>query len=438
MENQKTISREIELKEDIGIHTAGKVRVKFKPAEQDAGINFIRTDLPGGPVIKACVGSLLFQDRTPRRTSIGRDNIEIQTVEHLMAALSGLGIDNINVEIDNAELPRLDGSIQNFVQTLRKAGIKDQPGERRYFSLREPVFVEEAGISIVALPCKDFKISYTLDYGHPQLGLQFMEINCSNHEFVEEIAAARTFCLEEEAQGLQAQGLGKGANHENTLVVGKSGVIKNKLRYKDEFIRHKIADLLGDLNVLGYPIKAHIIALRSGHSQNLKLIRKIDSQKNKYTVSMSGAAFALKGEGELGIEEIKKILPHRQPFLFVDRITTLEEGKRAVGIKNVRADDYYFKGHFPGKPVMPGVLIIEAMAQVGGVMMLSPKESRGKIAYFMAANNIKFRRVVEPGSKLVLEVTAGKIKSRTGQVSARALVEGKVVAEAELMFALAK
>jgi UDP-3-O-[3-hydroxymyristoyl] N-acetylglucosamine deacetylase/3-hydroxyacyl-[acyl-carrier-protein] dehydratase len=253
--------------------------------------------------------------------------------------------------------------------------------------------------------------------------------------FKKDFAAARTFCLESEASQLQNQGMGLGANYENTLVVGKSGVIKNALRFDDEFVRHKILDLMGDLYLVG-PLKAHVVALRSGHSLNLKLAKKIAQQKEKYAVAGIGAGYHPQAGEQLDINMIKKILPHREPFLFVDKIIHLEMGKHATGVKNVTINDYFFKGHFPEKPVMPGVLIVEAMAQVGGVMMLAPEENRGKLAFFMAADNIKWRKTVVPGDQVVLDVVAGKIKSKTGQVHGKAYVDGKVVCEADLMFAL--
>lgn len=435
MDNQRTIEKEASIK-GVGLHTAKKVNITFRPAEADAGINFIRTDLPGRPVIKASVNSLLPQSRSLRHTSIGSDSVEIHTIEHLMAALSGLSIDNIIIEIDNDEVPGMDGSSLNFLESLSKVGIKEQEKPRRTYFIKEPIFVEEEGTAIVAVPSQDFKISYTLNYNHPLLKAQFLELNFYEGVFEEELASSRTFCLESEAEELQQQGMGRGANYENTLVVGENGVIKNKLRYQDEFVRHKMLDLFGDLYVLGEPIKAHIIALRSGHSLNLKLARKIDQQRQRPVVAgITVPVLPQKGE-QFGIETIMKILPHREPFLFVDRIIHLEVGKHATGIKNVTINDYFFKGHFPGKPVMPGVLIVEAMAQVGGVMMLSPEENRGKLAYFLSADNIKFRKTVVPGDQLILDVEAGKIKSKTGQVHAKALVEGKVVAEADLMFAL--
>jgi len=437
MEKQRTIQRQVSIK-GLGLHTAHKVKVTFKPAEPDTGIVFIRTDLPDKPSIKVGVDCLLSQDSSPRRSSISKNGVEIQTIEHLMATLGGVGLDNIYIEMDNNEVPGLDGSGLNFLEVFNKAGLKEQEQNRKYFSVKEPVSVEEDSSLIVALPSSEYKISYTLQYNHPLLKVGFLELAIDSENFRKELAAARTFCLEVEAQELQGQGLGKGANYENTLVVGDSGVIKNTLRFEDEFTRHKILDLMGDLNVLGQPIKAHIVAIKSGHSLNLKLVKKLAQQKEKYSSAGIATDYKFQQQGELDITEIKKILPHREPFLFVDRIVSLEAGKRAVGIKNVSINDYFFKGHFPDKPVMPGVIIVESMAQVGGVMMLSLHENRGKLAYFMAIDKVKFRKPVVPGDQLVLEIEAIKIKSRTGQVYGKALVNGKIVAEAELMFVLAE
>lgn len=427
MEKQKTIANPISLS-GVGIHTGNKVNITFKPAQASSGIAFIRTDLPGAPRIQANV-QLFLASKFSRRSSIGNNEAEVQTIEHLMSALSSLGIDNIDVEIDNNELPGLDGSAIKFVEALEKAGILQLDREKYIHVIKEPLCVEEGGSSITVVPAEEFRISYTLDYDHPLLSAQFLELSINAETFKTEIAPARTFCLEGEASELQNKGLGLGANYDNTLVVGKTGVIKNKLRFKDEFVRHKILDLIGDLGLAGCPIQGHVIALKSGHSLNLKIAQKIYEQRIK-------TQGALAMDGVLDVNEIMKIIPHREPFLFVDRVTILEKGKRATGIKNVTINDYFFRGHFPGRPVMPGVIIVEAMAQVGGVMLLASDENKGKLAFFLSINNVKFRKPVVPGDQLVLEVEAVKIKSKTGQVRGRALVEGKVVAEADFVCAL--
>ena len=427
MGKQKTIASQVSLS-GVGIHTGNKVNITFKPAQVYSGIAFIRTDIPGTPRIQANVQSFLAT-KFSRRSSIGNNDVEVQTIEHLMAALSSLGIDNIDVEIDNNELPGLDGSAIKFVEALEKAGIVEQEQEKYIHIIREPICIEDGASSITIVPSKEFKISYTLNYDHPLLEAQFLEVCVNAQSFKTEIAPARTFCLESEASELQNQGLGLGANYDNTLVVGKTGVIKNKLRFNDEFVRHKILDLIGDLCLAGCSIRGHVIALKSGHSLNLKIAQKICEQKLK-------AQGAEAMEDVLDVNGIMKVIPHREPFLFVDRITHLEKGKRAVGIKNVTINDYFFKGHFPGRPVMPGVIIVEAMAQVGGVMMLSSEENKGKLAFFLSIDNVKFRKPVVPGDQLVLEVEAIKVKSKTGQVRGRALVAGKVVAEADFVCAL--
>ena len=427
MEKQKTIASEVYL-QGIGIHTGEKVNVTFKPAAADSGVTFIRTDVPGSPRIKANAESLLTH-KSSRRSCIGNSQTEVQTIEHLMASLYSLGIDNIDIEIDNNELPGLDGSASGFVGALEGAGIKEQESPKYIYAIKEPITIQEGSSSITVLPSNEFKISYTLSYQHPYLAAQFLEIAVNAKSFKGEIAPARTFCLEEEVNQLKNQGFGSGANYENTLVVGKTGVIKNTLRFKDEFVRHKILDLIGDLYLAGCSIRGHVIALKSGHSLNIKITQKIYEQR----VKTQGVGHM---KEVLDINEIMKILPHREPFLFVDRITCLEKGKRAVGIKNVTMNEYFFKGHFPNRPVMPGVIILEAMAQVGGVMMLSRDENKGKLAFFMAIDNAKFRKTVVPGDTLVFEVEAGKIRSKIGTVHGKAMVDGKIVAEADLMFAL--
>ncbi len=432
---QKTIQQPMSV-EGIGLHTGHRARMTFKPLGPGMGVIFQRVDLPEKPMIKADIRSLLAVKKNPRRTTLAFGDAEVQTIEHLLATFSGLGLDNILVEIDNNEVPGCDGSAREFVALLKKAGIVEQAAERRTFKVTSPLWAEDEDSSIVILPSSDFKISYVLDYAHAALGRQFFTAVFSPETFERDICPARTFCLEEEAEALIKGGMGKGANYDNTLVVGDKGVVKNTLRFDDEFVRHKVLDLVGDFYLLGMPIKGHIIAVKSGHTLNIRLVQKIQDQIDR---QMGAAIHAAQGDvpgGAIDAMTIMKILPHRYPFLLVDRVISIEEGRRAVGIKNVTMNESFFQGHFPGRPVMPGVLIVEAMAQVGGVLMLSPRENRGKLAFFMAANNIKFRKPVVPGDQLVMEVEVGKIRSKTGSVVTRALVKEDVVAEAELMFAL--
>lgn len=432
---QRTIKNELTL-EGKGLHTGHAVEMKFKPLAANMGIIFQRVDLEGKPMIKADVNSLCSVKGSSRRTTIGFHTAQVHTIEHLMAAFFGLGIDNVLVEINNNEVPGLDGSAASFIELLKKAGLVEQNMPRRTYKVNAPIWAEDEDAVVVVLPSSEFKISYTLKYDHPVLGSQYMDIKLDSETFERELASARTFCLEEEADTLIKSGMGKGANYENTLVVSKKGVVNNKLRFEDEFIRHKILDLVGDLSLLGTMIKGHVIAVKSGHTLNMKLVRKIKDQMDQQMMVAIKSIEGVNKSGEIDAMTIMKILPHRYPFLLVDRVISMEEGKSAVGIKNVTINDQFFEGHFPGRPVMPGVLIVEAMAQVGGVLMLSPTENRGKLAFFMAADNVKFRKPVIPGDQLRLEVCVGKIRSKTGQVHTQAFVQGEVVAEADLMFAL--
>jgi len=432
---QRTIKKPIELN-GIGLHTGANVHLKFKPAPTNTGINFIRVDIKDSPMIKADISNVMDQDKSPRRTSVGNGSAEVHTIEHLMAALWSQGIDNIIIEIDGPELPGLDGSAMGFIDILKKAGIENQAAAKKVYTVKSPVWVEQDGAMIMVLPDNQFRVSYTLNYEHPLLKAQYISFDIDGDTFEKEIASARTFCLEKEVSDLRERGLGKGANYENTVVVGQKGVIDNDLRFEDEFARHKILDLLGDLYLLGYHIKGHIIAIRSGHPLNIQLVDKINAQREKNQAGGIRAVYVETGSNVLDSSDIQKILPHRYPFLLVDKIIELEEDKRAVGIKNVTINEQFFTGHFPGSPVMPGVLIIEAMAQVAGVLMLNKKENVGKVAYFISLDNAKFRKTVLPGDQLRLEVEVVKLKSKTGQVHTKALVDGSVVSEADLMFAL--
>ncbi len=432
---QRTIKTPMELS-GIGLHTGAEVNLKFKPAPAGTGINFIRVDAKDSPMIKADIRNVLDLDKSPRRTSVGNGSVEVHTIEHLMAALWAVGIDNILIEIDGPELPGLDGSAMGFIDALRKSGVESQGMQKKGYQVRSPIWIEQDEAMLMVLPDNQFKVSYTLNYEHPLLRAQYISFAIDENTFENEIAPSRTFCLEREVKGLKDQGLGKGANYDNTVVVGQKGVIDNNLRFDDEFARHKILDLLGDLYLLGYSLKGHIIAVRSGHPLNIRLVDKINAQREKAQAGgIRGVHVETSGE-ILDSVDIQKILPHRYPFLLVDKIIELESEKRAVGIKSVTMNEQFFTGHFPGSPVMPGVLIVEAMAQVAGVLMLNKKENVGKMAYFMSLDKAKFRKTVVPGDQLRLEVEVVKLRSKTGQVHTKALVDGQIVSEADLMFAL--
>ncbi len=424
MNYQKTIKKSVEF-EGVGIHTGEKVLVRFKPAEPDTGVNFVRLDLPGKPSIPANANSIAYR---MRRTSLKREGAEVHTVEHLMAALNGMGIDNLVIEINGPEVPGGDGSSLTFVQLLKEAGIVTQKLPKKIFEIKSPIAVSEEDVTLVALPCDDgLTISYTLDYNIPSVGSQYFSIRVNEDSFERELAPARTFCLNSEVEELQKQGLGKGASYENTLVISDKGVVNNDLRFPDEFVRHKILDLLGDLYLVNATLKAHVVANKSGHPTNMKLVKKILEEMHRREAEQSS-----RNETSLGIREIQKILPHRYPFLLIDRVIELDGYKRAVGIKNVTYNEAFFQGHFPGQPIMPGVLIFEALTQLAGVLLLRKMENVGKTAVLLSIDKARIRKTVVPGDQLILEAVAGKVKSRTGQVNARAKVDGKVVAEAQI------
>lgn len=437
MERQKTIKKEIKTS-GVGIHTGKKVQLCLKPAGQDAGINFIRVDLPDKPVIKASIDNLMEKALYLRRTSLAVNSAQVHTVEHLLSALFGLGIDNVNIEVDAEELPALDGAALNFWNLLQKSGVSELAAEKKAFKLREPVWIKEEDSFLAAFPDDKFRISYTLSYGQPPLN-QYLDLVVSEETFSQELAPCKTFCMENEATALRKQGLGQGASEENTILVGAAGVVKGRPTFSDEFARHKVLDLIGDFCLLAPSIKAHIVAVKSGHPLNIKLLKKLSQSSASSASSASAAKPAARNHDvapPYDIEKIMQILPHRYPFLLVDKILEFEAGKHIVGVKNVTMNEQFFTGHFPGRPVMPGVLILESMAQTAGILMLSRAENQGKLAYFMSMDKVKFRRVVVPGDQLILKIAVVKIKSRTILIRGLAYVDGKMAAEADLMFSL--
>ncbi len=421
---QKTLNQSVFL-EGQGLHTGVRVKLNIHPAPENTGIQFCRVDLDPQLKVRASVENVRSDEARQTALVVGKGLV--RTIEHLMAAFHGLGIDNALIEIDAEELPAMDGSSREYVEAFQRAGLVDQAAVRKWIEVTEPVFVDKGDQSLLILPSPNLVISYTLSYRHKDLKDQFLSLTVVPEIFERELAPARTFCLKEEAQYLLAQGFGKGANPKNTLVFENNLPVENSLRYENEACRHKIVDLLGDLFLAGGFIKGHVIAARSGHGLNLEFVRKL---------VMSNQGQEIPSGSSLNVDQIQKILPHRYPFLFVDRIENFEPGKKATGFKQVSINDYFFQGHFPGHPVMPGVLIIEAMAQVGGVIMLSKPENRGKIAYFMSIDSAKFRQPVMPGDVLRMEVEVQKIRAKTGQCLGMAYVGDKLVCEAEVKFAV--
>jgi UDP-3-O-[3-hydroxymyristoyl] N-acetylglucosamine deacetylase/3-hydroxyacyl-[acyl-carrier-protein] dehydratase len=417
----------------VGLHTGCDVNITMKPAPVDTGIQFKRTDLPHQPLIPANIDYLTTDTDVYRCTAIGVGEAVVYTVEHLMSVLCGLGIDNLLIELDAQEVPGGDGSGKDFVDALIESQIVTQDAPARQYTVKHPVSIQENGATIFLVPSDKFEVSYTLDYDHPVLRSQFIHVEINEENFISEIAPCRTFCVEDEVKELQQKGLGRGANYQNTLVVGETGVVENQTLFPDEFARHKILDLIGDLSLLGMPIKGHVFAVKSGHNLNLKLLHAIAEQKKKEDNNIY-RHIDIGDKKELQIHEIMKVLPHRYPFLLVDRIIEIEKGKRAVGYKNVTANEPFFQGHFPSRAVMPGVLMVEAMAQVAGVSILSGDGHKGKVAFFMAIDKVKFRKVVIPGDQLLMTVEITKDRSRFCQVKGVARVQGEVAAEAEMMF----
>jgi UDP-3-O-[3-hydroxymyristoyl] N-acetylglucosamine deacetylase/3-hydroxyacyl-[acyl-carrier-protein] dehydratase len=416
--------------EGIGLHTGRRVRTVFHPAPAFTGIRFRRTDLDPPVEIPASVASI-HEGEVRRNTTLVSDGVVIHTVEHILATASGLQIDNMIVEIDSDEPPEpRDGSCTPFVEALQKVGFENQGVPARFLKITTPVSYREDGIELFAVPYDGFKISFTIEYKNPHIGVQYASFDLSPDLFVREIAPARTFVLWSDVELLKADGLIKGGSLDNAIAVDADGIVnKVPLRFTNEFVRHKILDLLGDLTLVGAPIEGHIIAVRSGHRYNLKfakLLADARARQEKSAVTVE--------QGYWDINVIQKIMPHRYPFLLVDRILSLEDKKRVVGIKNVTINEPFFMGHFPGHPIMPAVLIIEAMAQVGGILLLSSVDTPEKyLVYFIGIDNAKFRKPVVPGDQVRFELEMLSLRKRFCKMKGTAYVDGQIVAEAELL-----
>jgi UDP-3-O-[3-hydroxymyristoyl] N-acetylglucosamine deacetylase/3-hydroxyacyl-[acyl-carrier-protein] dehydratase len=434
MENQKTIERPVSFS-GHGLHTGNLTTVVFKPAPPNTGIVFARTDLPNKPTIKADIDHVVD---VRRGTTLGANGARVLTVEHVLAAITGLEIDNVFVELDANEPPVGDGSSRPFVETLLDGEIIEQDAPREYIEIEEAITFRDKDRIITVLPWNELRLSVTADYAHRAIGTQYRSISVRQQEFAQEIASARTFCFLHEVEALKAQGLIKGGSLENAVVIGTESILNEDLRFPDEFVRHLILDLLGDLTLLGKPLKGHVIAIKPGHTPNARLaqkIRRLTSGSQYYSPTESQTLRTVKKGRSLNINQIKRILPHRYPFLLVDKVVSLVEGERVVGIKNVTANEPYFAGHWPDHPVMPGVLVLEVMAQVAGLLMLS-KAQPGQLAYFAGIDKAKFRRPVCPGDQLLVEVDAIKIKSKSSKMHGKVTVDGALAAEAELLFTI--
>ncbi len=433
MERQRTIKKEVS-RSGIGVHTGNRTSITFKPAPPGHGVRFVAKRFPNEAPIEAVIENVTD---ILRGTTLGRNNVKIHTVEHVLAALMGLGIDNMLVEVEGNEPPVGDGSALPFVEMIQSVGLELQDAAKNVFKPREPVYFSENGVHLIVLPADELSISFTISYNEPGIATQFLSLPINDKTFIKEIAPSRTFCLHDEVEDLVVSGLIKGGSLDNAVVVkGEAVLSKNGLRFEKEFVRHKILDLMGDLFLLGQPLKAHVVAIKSGHDSNIRLTRLL-RQKAKQPARKKAqrASEGVKME-PMDVLQLMSILPHRYPFLLVDKIVEFVPDKRVVGIKNVTINEPFFAGHFPAHPIMPGVLIIEAMAQVAGMIMLTKGENTGKVPYFMSINKVKFRRPVFPGDTLRLEADVMRLRSTTCLLKAGAFVGEDLACEAELMCSL--
>ena len=430
-EFQHTVAKAASLS-GTSLHTGAKVTLKLQPAPADSGIKFKRKDLQDEPTIDATIANVKTVERA---TTIGEGSIRVHTVEHVLSALAGLGVDNAVVEMDANEPPIGDGSALAYVELIKKAGLAPQEAPRRVFHVREPLSVEtKSGALLVLLPDEEFRISCT-QAGPENRFTQFMSTPITPAIYEREIAPARTFVYYEDVRPLMDKNLIKGGSLENAIVVrGEAILSKESLRFADEFVRHKILDIIGDLALFGPAIRGHLIAVKPGHAANADLARAL-AKAHERTAAMSTQRSFPQGDGGLDINEVMSILPHRYPFLMVDRIISFEGETKCVGVKSVSINEPFFQGHFPGHPVMPGVLQVEAMAQVASVLMMRISKSASRVGYFMSADGVKFRKPVFPGDTLFIHAELTKSRgNRLAKAMCRCVVNDAVVSEGELMF----
>ncbi|MFQ5630613.1 MAG: bifunctional UDP-3-O-[3-hydroxymyristoyl] N-acetylglucosamine deacetylase/3-hydroxyacyl-ACP dehydratase [bacterium] len=461
LDQQRTIKKSISVA-GVGLHTGNLSTLTFIPAPPNTGIWFQRVDLEGQPKLKAEITNVID---ISRGTTIGNKTFRIHTVEHVMAALAGKMVDNIIIQVDANEPPVMDGSAMPFVEALNAAGFEEQDSPRDYFVLEKTLAYsdDKNGIDIVAFPSDELRLTFMIDYQHPVLGKNYTSMYSLQDEFEKEFASSRTFCFLSEVETLVEQGLIKGGNLGNALVIvdrhlekselnhlkqlfgfdedielGTEGYLnKTSLRFPNEPVRHKTLDLIGDLALLGVPLKAHIIAARSGHAANVELVKVIRKEYEKQQISSRFQGAEGSSDSFLDSQALLKILPHRYPFLLVDKIVDLVPRERVVGIKNVTINEPFFAGHFPGHPIMPGVLILEAMAQVGGTLLLNTTDNpENKLVYFTGLDKVKFRKPVRPGDQIRFELEMVNYRRTICRMVGKAYVEGDVVTEGELTAAI--
>jgi UDP-3-O-[3-hydroxymyristoyl] N-acetylglucosamine deacetylase / 3-hydroxyacyl-[acyl-carrier-protein] dehydratase len=456
--HQRTLQKEVSL-QGSGLHTGKECIITFKPAPVNYGYRFIRTDLEDQPEIPALIENVVD---VLRGTTIAVNDVKIHTTEHVLAALYGLQIDNCRIEMSGPEPPVMDGSSLPFAERLLSAGIVEQDEPKNYLVIDETVEYHDTknSVDIVALPLDSFRVTVMVDYKNPALGSQHSGLFDLQKEFMQDFAPCRTFCFLSEVEALANQGIIKGGDIDNAVVIvdktmqddelealaeklgigsaklttGENGILNNReLRFTNEPARHKLLDLLGDIALLGMPIKAQVLAARPGHASNVEFVKQLKKYADRNKLARQ-YQHEKKAGVVFDINAIQNILPHRYPFLLIDKIVEFKLDEKIVSIKNVTMNEPFFQGHFPGNPIMPGVLILEAMAQTGGIMMLNGNENiKESVVYFMGIDKARFRKPVLPGDTLVIEAVMTNKRRTVCQFDAKAFVRGELVCEASLM-----
>jgi UDP-3-O-[3-hydroxymyristoyl] N-acetylglucosamine deacetylase / 3-hydroxyacyl-[acyl-carrier-protein] dehydratase len=453
--NQQTLNRAASYS-GIGLHSGNRVNMTILPAPANSGVRFRRVDLDGKPEIEARVENV---GETNRSTTLAKGNVKVHTVEHVLAALAGYGVDNAIIELDANEPPIADGSSREFCKIIQAAGLAPLAEKREAFTPAEPIELKSGETIMTLFPDDGFKITCTSADKNGRF-TQFYSTEVTPATWEKELAHARTFCFFEEIEFLIKNGLIKGGSLENAIVIRDDAVLTTEpLRYPEEFVRHKMLDIVGDLSLAGKPIRGHLMAVRPSHAANCEFAKLIVAQMNKplraaqafgpppvpeakveapkpdKNDEQESVRVQLAGGGALNIQQVMQILPHRYPFLMVDGVLKTE-GNKIIAFKNVTINEAYFQGHFPGHPIMPGVLQLEAVAQAAGILMLRQAENLGQLAYFMAAEDVKWRKPVMPGDVLVIEVELTKSRGKIGKAKGVCKVRDEVVSEAEVTFML--